>query len=333
MGTSHRQAPVKQVVREIQEGLKNYFSLPADYQVVLGNGGATMLWDMIGLGLVEQASQHFTCGEFSEKWHHAHSLIPWIKTSQEKVNYGEGIRPYEVAGCDMVCTTLNETSTGVQNTFLPAVISPDVLWAMDATSGAGQIPVDIKRVDLYYFSPQKVWASDGGLFVAFLSPKAQERIRKVASDKSRYIPESFKLIHALELGLNHQTYNTPALATLFLLNEQVKLLNQLGESAVAKQAAAKAQWLYDWAEKRPYLSAFVTDPTYRSQAVATIDVAPRYSVPDLTSMLRRQQVAVDIDGYRKLGRNQLRIAFFHNISLEDLMKLTQAIDLAIETNS
>lgn len=332
MGTSHRQAPVKKVVEEIQQGLKAYFGLPQDYVVVLGNGGATMLWDMIGLGLVERSSLHFTCGEFSEKWHKAHALIPWISAEEVKVPYGQGLAPEERAGFDFVCTTLNETSTGVQNTHLPKNPSADVLWAMDATSGAGQIPIDHRRIDLYYFSPQKVLASDGGLFVAFLSPKALERAKRIAADKTRFVPESFKWSHAIENGAGHQTYNTPALATLFLLNEQVKLLNQIGEARVASLAQEKARLLYGWATSRSYLTPFVKDPSHRSQAVATIDVDERYPVGDLTRVLRAQGVAVDIDGYRKLGRNQLRIAFFHNVALEDLEKLTQVIDLAIESN-
>jgi phosphoserine aminotransferase len=332
MGTSHRKDGVKNVVREIQEGLRTYFSLPQGYEVILGNGGATMFWDMIGLGLVEKSSAHFTCGEFSEKWYKAHKLIPWITTKQISVDYGRGLEMHEEPGFDLLCTTLNETSTGVQNTQVPQLQNLKTLVAMDATSGAGQILTDIKNVDLYYFSPQKVFASEGGLYVAFLSPKAIERAERLGRDASRFVPESFKWQHAIQNGRGNQTYNTPALATLFLLNQQVKRLNQLGQSAVVAQAQRKAALLYNWAEAKPYLSPFVKDAAHRSTAVATIDVDEKFKVDDITKVLRQQGVAIDIDGYRKLGRNQLRIALFHNIRYDDLDKLTSVISLMIESS-
>lgn len=330
MGTSHRKDAVKNVVREIQEGLRAYFSLPSGYEVVLGNGGATMLWDMIGLGLVEKSSVHFTCGEFSDKWYKAHKLIPWINTKQISVEYGRGIEMHEEPGFDFICTTLNETSTGVQNTRVPTMKNAQTLVAMDATSGAGQIMTDLKNVDLYYFSPQKVFASEGGLYVAFMSPKAIERAERLGRETGRFIPESFKWQHAIENGRGHQTYNTPSLATLFLLNEQIKRLNKLGQDAVVAQAQRKAALMYNWAESKPYLSAFVKDVAHRSTAVATIDVDEKYKVDDITKILRKQNAAIDIDGYRKLGRNQLRIAMFHNIRHDDLDKLTSIISSMIE---
>ncbi len=331
MGTSHRQGTVKNVVREIQEGLRAYFGLPSGYEVVLGNGGATMLWDMIGLGLVEKSSLHFTCGEFSEKWYKAHKLIPWLSTKQISVEYGHGIEMHEEEGFDFICTTLNETSTGVQNTRVPVMKNAQTLVAMDATSGAGQIKAAVQNVDLYYFSPQKVFASEGGLYVAFMSPKAIERAQRLALDKTRFVPESFKWQHAIEFGRGHQTYNTPSLATLFLLNEQIKRLNKLGQDAVVAQAQRKAAMLYGWAESKPYLSTYVKDIAHRSTAVATIDVDEKFKVDDITKILRKQNVAIDIDGYRKLGRNQLRIALFHNIRHDDLDKLISIISLIIES--
>lgn len=330
MGTSHRKDTVKNVVREIQEGLRTYFGLPQGYEVILGNGGATMFWDMIALGLVEKSSLHYTCGEFSEKWYKAHKLVPWITAKQVSVEYGRGIEMKEEAGFDFICTTLNETSTGVQNTHVPVLQNNKTLVAMDATSGAGQILTDIKNVDLYYFSPQKVFASDGGLYVAFMSPKAIERAERLGRDTSRFVPESLKWQHAIDNGRGHQTYNTPALATLFLLNQQVKRLNQLGQEAVVSQAQRKANLLYKWAESKPYLSPFVKEAAHRSTAVATIDVDEKFKVDDITKVLRQQGVAIDIDGYRKLGRNQLRIALFHNIRHDDLDKLTSIISLMIE---
>lgn len=331
MGTSHRKDAVRKVVKEIQDGLRGYFNLPAGYEVLLGNGGATFHWDMIGLGMVEKSSLHFVCGEFSEKWYKAHKLIPWISAQVEQVAYGEGINPRELDGHDMICATLNETSTGVRLTEIPQLKNPHTLMAIDATSGAGQMPLDFERVDVYYFSPQKVFASDGGLYVSILSPKAIKRAQAIAQDKTRFIPESLKWTHAIENSRNNQTYNTPALATLFLLNEQVKLMNQLGAKTVEAEAKRKADLLYSWAEQKAYLAPFVKEAKFRSQAVATIDVDDKFKVDDLTKRLRELNLAIDIDGYRKLGRNQLRIAFFHNIKFRDLEKLTSLISLAIES--
>lgn len=330
MGTSHRKEAVRKVVSGIQEGLKNYFNLPDDYLVVLGNGGATYVWDMIGLGLVEKSSVHFTCGEFSEKWLRSHQNIPWIKTQQVRVNYGEGVNAHEVEGADLICVTQNETSTGVMITELPEIKNAQTLIAVDATSGAGQIAIDLNKVDVFYFSPQKVFASEGGLFVAIMSPKAMARAKKINADPSRFIPESFKWSYAIENALGNQTYSTPAIASLFLLNEQIKLMNKVSYKEVIKQAQAKADFMYDWAESKSYLSCFVKDPAHRSLSVATIDIDAAYSAEDLAKRLRILGVALDIEGYRKLGRNQLRIGMFHNIALEDLKKLTSIISLAIE---
>lgn len=329
LGTSHRKDAVKNVVRELQVGLASYLNLPPGYEVVLGNGGATFVWDMIGLGLVEKSSVHFTCGEFSEKWLRSHENIPWIQTQQMKVAYGEGINPVEVDGFDLICVTQNETSTGVMISSLPELKNKNTLIAVDATSGAGQIDIDLNKVDVFYFSPQKVFASEGGLYVAILSPKAIARAQKIHSDKTRFIPESMKWSHAIENGRGHQTYNTPAIANLFLLNEQIKLMSQVGYQKVISLAQEKAAWMYTWAESKSYLSCFVKDPAFRSTAVATIDIDETYSAEALASRLRTLGVAVDIDGYRKLGRNQLRIGLFHNIALDDLKKLTKIIDLAI----
>lgn len=330
LGTSHRKDAVKNVVKEMQEGLKKYFNLPAGHEVVLGNGGATFLWDMIALGMVKKSSLHFITGEFSEKWYKAHKLVPWISVSEVTVPYGQGLNAEARAGFDMICTTLNETSTGVMTSELPEVDAQTIL-AIDATSGAGQIKVDFTKVDLYYFSPQKVFASEGGLYVAILSPKAIERAKKIqASD--RYIPESMKWSHAIENSRNHQTYNTPAVSTIFLLNEQVKLMNAFGgEEKVIAEAKRKAKLMYDWAEARPYLSAFVEEKRFRSEAVVTIDLDEKYKAEDLSKILRAQGAAIDIDSYRKLGRNQFRIALFHNVTYENLEKLTKMIDLAINS--
>ena len=329
LGTSHRKPAVKNLVRELQEGLKKYFNLPQGYEVLLGNGGATLFWDMIGLNLVEKSSLHFVTGEFSEKWFKAHKQIPWIKAHEIKVEYGLGLNPSEQSGHDLICCTLNETSTGVMMSELSKMKDPSTLVAMDATSGAGQIKIDFNLVDVYYFSPQKVFASEGGLYVAIFSPKAIARAEKLALDKTRYVPESLKISHAIENSRGNQTYNTPAISTIFLMNEQVKLMNTLGEDKVIEMAKIKAKFMYDWAESRPYLSPYVENKEFRSEAVVTIDVDSKYKVDDLTKVLRDQGAAIDIDGYRKLNRNQFRIALFHNVTLENLEKLTKMIDLAI----
>jgi phosphoserine aminotransferase len=330
LGTSHRKPAVKNLVKSVQDGFKKYFNLPVGYEVVLGNGGATFLWDMMALGMVEQKSLHFVCGEFSEKWYKAHKKVPWIKADIKQVDYGMGIDAIEVDGYDMICTTLNETSTGVQISSLPTIKNPNTLLAVDATSGAGQIPCDISKVDMFYFSPQKVFASEGGLWIAFMSPKALARVKKIEEDKSRYIPEvmSFKL--AVENSVANQTYNTPSITTFFYINEQLKLMNDLGFNKVCEMANDKAKLLYGWAEAKPYLSAYVKEEKYRSKAVATIDVDDKYPVDDMLKVLRSEKIAYDIDAYRKLGRNQFRISMFHNIKIEDLKKLTEVISMMIE---
>lgn len=331
LGTSHRKMPVRNLVKEMQDGIRTYFKLPSDYEVVLGNGGATFNFDMIGLGLVEKSSAHFICGEFSDKWYRAHNIIPWIKATPYKVEFGKGINPVEEPGHDIICCTLNETSTGVQLSDIPKLKNPETLMAVDATSGAGQIRADFSRIDYYFFSPQKVFASEGGLYVSIMSPKAIARAEKIAKDSSRFIPESMKWTHAIENSRNNQTYNTPAVATIFLLNEQLKLMNKLGEDKVIQEAKKKSSLMYGWAEEKSYLSPFIQEKAFRSDAVATIDIDPKYNADDLVKMLRDKNIALDIDGYRKLNRNQLRISMFHNVSYENLEKLTKIISLAIES--
>ena len=329
LGTSHRREAVRKVVQEMQEGIKSYFKLPTDYEVVIGNGGATLLWDMIGLGLIEKNPHHFVCGEFSDKWFRANKNIPWLQPEISKVDFGKGINPEYKKGSDFIACTLNETSTGVMLSELPDV-PQGCLLAIDATSGAGQIKIDFKKSDLYYFSPQKVFASEGGFYVAIMSPKAIERAQKIAKDSSRFIPESFKWTHAIDNSRQNQTYNTPAISTIFFLNEQVKLMNKLGEEAVVKEAKRKADLMYGWANSKSYLKPFIEEEKFRSIAVATIDLDEKYKADDLAQSLRAQGVVYDIDAYRKLGRNQFRIGLFHNVSYENLEKLTQIISLAVE---
>lgn len=330
LGTSHRKASVKSLVKEVQDGIRTYYNLPDGYEVILGNGGATFFWDVVALNFVEKNSYHFVCGEFTDKWAKAHKNVPWLSVEEKRVEFGQGIHVEDVQGFDTVCCTLNETSTGVQTPLIPKLSNPDALMMVDATSGAGQIKADFKNIDVYYFSPQKVFAADGGLYVAILSPKAIARAEKIAKDKTRFIPESLKIMHAIEFGRGNQTYNTPAIGTIFLLNEQIKLMNKLGEDEVIRLAKEKAKFMYDWAEEKPYLAPYIKEKEFQSQVVITLDLDEKYNADDLTKVLRDQKVVFDIDGYRKLGRNQFRIALFHNITLENLKKLTQIISLAIE---
>lgn len=330
LGTSHRQENVMRVVREIQEGLRSYFKLPDSYDIILGNGGATYLFDMIGLGLVKKKSAHFTNGEFSHKWYEAHKNIPWIEATEFKEEAGHGNDPKKIDGFDFVCGTLNETSTGAMISNLPDYSDTDTLLAIDATSGAGQIPCDIKKVDLYFFSVQKVFSSEGGLYVLFMSEKAKKRVEEIRS-LDRYIPASMNLKSALDYSKKNQTYNTPSLTSLYFLNEQVKAMNAFGgEEKVVELARKKADLIYSWAKKKPYLEPFIKEDKFKSLSVATIDVDSKFKVSDFTKYLRDEKIIYDIDGYRGLGRNQLRISLFHNIDFKDLEKLTKIIDYCYE---
>ncbi len=329
MGTSHRQSAVKNLVKDIQERMRDYFGLAQETEILLGNGGATLLWDMIGLGIVEKKSRHFTCGEFSQKWYKAHANIPWIDAEEISVDFGQGISP-DTQDEDLNCLILNETSTGVQNIKLPEVDRSKTLIAMDATSGAGQIEVDLAKIDLFYFSPQKVFAGEGGLFFCFASPEAIARAEKIEKDTNRYLPVIMSWKLAIENSQKHQTYNTPGVAGLFLVQQQLKKMQSLGFKKVCLQGKEKADLVYQWAESKDYLSCFV-DSESRSQTVATIDVDSNIPVDDILKNLREQNIVYDIDAYRKLGRNQFRIGMFHNIEKSELEKLTQLLSFIIES--
>lgn len=332
LGTSHRKSAVKNLVKEMQDGLRSYFNVPKDYEVVIGNGGATFLFDMIGLGLVKKKSAHFTCGEFSNKWYKSHAAIPWIEAQEFASKAGEGCDPKFVQGADLIAVTLNETSTGVQVTQMPKV-DADTLLCVDATSGAGQVPCDVSTVDVFFFSPQKVFASEGGFFVAIMSPKALARAAEIAKDSSRYIPPIMSWDFAIDNSTKNQTYNTPSISTIFFLNEQVKLMNKLGYKEVVSMADKKAKMIYDWAEAKPYLSCYITDAKFRSNAVATINLDEKFPADDLINLLEKKKLVYGIDAYRKLGKNQFRISLFHNITISDLEKLLRIISLAVESNS
>lgn len=328
LGTSHRQLAVRKICQEFQEGLKKFYKLPSGYEVILGNGGSTFLFDMIGLGLVKRKSYHYVSGEFSNKWYEAHKSIPWIEANAHHCDYGHCHNPQDQAGFDMICCTHSETSTGVMLSSFPKV-GDDTLLAVDATSSAGQVELDLSRVDLYFFSPQKVFAGEGGFYVVIMSPKALKRASELY-DVDHYRPKVMSWKFAIENSLQNQTYNTPSLSGIFLLNEQMKLLNSIGLSEVQNQAKKKYKLIKTWVDEKSYLEFYVKDEQFRSITVATINVDKKFPVSDLANRLRDKKMAFDIEGYRKLGENQLRISLFHNITFEDLEKLTKIISYAIE---
>jgi len=331
LGTSHRQAPVKNLVGQVREGIRQLFSLPEGYEVVLGNGGSTAFWDIATHGLIRQKSQHLNFGEFSSKFATAAKLAPWLD-APTVIASDPGTHPEAVAeaGVDVYGLTHNETSTGVA---LPikriAGADEGSLVLVDATSGAGGLPVDIAETDVYYFAPQKSFAADGGLWLAAFSPAALDRAAEIAAS-GRHIPAFFDLPTAIDNSKKNQTYNTPALATVFLLNDQLEWINGQGglDWAVARTADSSSR-LYTWAEKSSYATPFVTDPAKRSQVVGTIDFAEGIDAAAIAKVLRANGI-VDTEPYRKLGRNQLRVAMFPAVDPADVEALTASIDYVIE---
>ncbi|MEU8863700.1 phosphoserine transaminase [Streptomyces umbrinus] len=331
MGTSHRQAPVKNLVGKVREGVRDLFQLPEGYEVVLGNGGSTAFWDVATHGLIENKSQHLTFGEFSSKFAKAAKLAPWL-ADPDVITSEPGTHPEPVAqsGVDVYALTHNETSTGVAAP-VKRVAGADEgsLVLVDATSGAGGLPVDIAETDVYYFAPQKSFAADGGLWIAIFSPAAIERAERVHAS-GRHVPEFFSLPTAIDNSRKNQTYNTPALATLFLLNDQLEWINgQGGLDWSVRRTATSARTLYGWAEDVKYANPFVTDPAKRSQVIGTIDFTDDVDASAVAKVLRANGI-VDTEPYRKLGRNQLRVAMFPAIDPADIESLTKCIDYVIE---
>ena len=331
MGTSHRQPAVKNVVGEVREGLAELFQLPDGYEIVLSLGGATAFWDAATFGLIEKKSAHLTYGEFSSKFAKASKMAPWLDAPQI-IEAEPGSAPEVVAGeegVDLIGWAHNETSTGTMVPVTRPAGSEGQLVAIDATSGAGGLPVDMSQADVYYFSPQKCFASDGGIWLAAMSPAAIERIEKINSS-DRFIPAFLNLQTAVDNSRKNQTYNTPAVGTLLMLADQVKWMNANGglDGMVARTTESSSH-LYNWAENRAEATPFGTDAAKRSLVVGTIDFEDNIDAAQIAKVLRANGI-LDIEPYRKLGRNQLRIGMFPAIDPEDIRRLTGAIDWVLD---
>jgi phosphoserine aminotransferase len=331
LGTSHRQAPVREVVRRIRSGLAELFSLPNGTVVALGNGGSTAFWDAAAFGLIRDRSQHLSFGEFSAKFVTVTTRAPWLADpSVISAEPGSHPLPRAEAGIDAYALTHNETSTGVCMPIRrPAGADPGSLVLVDATSAAGALPVDPAEFDAYYFAPQKVFGAEGGLWLALLSPAALARIDEIAAS-GRYMPEFLSLRVAVENSVKDQTLNTPAVSTLVLLANQIEwMLDKGGLAWSAKQTVRSSEILYSWAERSEFATPFVSDPAMRSPVVGTIDLADAVSADAIAQILRENGI-VDTDSYRKLGRNQLRIGMFPSVEPADVAALTECIDYVAE---
>lgn len=327
-GTSHRQAPIKNLVGRVRDGVKQLFSTPDGYEVILGNGGSTAFWDAAAFGLIDKRSLHLTYGEFSSKFASCVAKNPFVGDPIIiKADAGSAPAVQSDPDVDVVAWAHNETSTGVAVPIQrPA---GDALVAIDATSAAGGLPVNIADTDAYYFAPQKNFASDGGLWIAVMSPAALARVEQIAAT-DRWVPDFLSLPIAVENSLKNQTYNTPAIATLILLAEQLDWLNGNGGLDWAvKRTADSSQRLYSWAESRPFTTPFVADPALRSQVVGTIDFNDDVDAAAVAKVLRANGI-VDTEPYRKLGRNQLRVAMFPAVDPDDISALTACVDWVVE---
>ncbi len=329
-GTSHRQAPVKNLVGRVRDGLRQLFSVPEGYEVILGNGGATAFWDAAAFGLVDKRSLHLTFGEFSAKFASAVAGNPFVGDPIViKAEPGSAPQPASDPSVDAIAWAHNETSTGVALPVRRPAGSGDALVLIDATSAAGGLPVDINDVDVYYFAPQKNFAADGGLWFAVMSPAALARVEKIAAS-GRWVPEFLSLPVAVDNSLKNQTYNTPAIGTLVLMAEQIDwMLGNGGLDWAVKRTADSSSRLYSWAEASPVATPFVADPALRSQVVGTIDFNDDVDASAIAAILRANGI-VDTEPYRKLGRNQLRVAMFPAIDPEDVSALTRCVDWVLE---
>ena len=327
MGTSHRQAPIKDLVGRVREGLGELFRIPDGYEVILGNGGSTAFWDMAAFSLIEKRSENLTFGEFGSKFAQAASA-PFLE-APHVIDAPAGSRA-EVAivdGVDVYAWPQNETSTGVSAPVIR--VDADALTVIDATSAAGGIDFDASQTDVYYFAPQKNFAADGGLWFALFSPAAIERVSSIAGS-GRYIPEFLSLKNAIDNSRLNQTLNTPALATLLMLESQVDWINGNGGLAWADaRTRESSSALYEWADAASYATPFVSNPDHRSQVVVTIDFDESVDAGAVASTLRANGI-VDTEPYRKLGRNQLRVATFVAIEPSDVRQLISSIEYVVE---
>lgn len=329
-GTSHRQKPVKDVVARVRSGLRELFGLPDGYEVVLGNGGTTAFWDAAAFGLVRERALHLTNGEFSSKFAAVTKGNPFIGDPiVVSAEPGSAPEPVSDPSADLIGWAHNETSTGVSIPVRRPAGSEHALIAIDATSGAGGLPVTITDADVYYFAPQKCFASDGGLWVALMSPAALARVEEIKAS-GRWTPDFLSLPIAIDNSTKDQTYNTPALGTLLLFADQIEWLNGNGGLDWAvKRTLDSSSRLYSWAESSEYATPYVTDPAHRSQVVGTIDFADSVDAAAVAKILRANGI-VDTEPYRKLGRNQLRIGMFPAIDPDDVSQLTRAIDWVVQ---
>ena len=330
LGTSHRRAPIRNLVGRVRDGLSEFFGVPDGYEVIMGNGGATAFWDVSTHALIQEKSQHLSFGEFSSKFVKAVDKAPWL-SAPSVIEADPGSCPVPVAeqGVDTYAWPHNETSTGVMAPVHRVEgADPGALVLIDATSGAGGLPVDIAETDVYYFAPQKCFASDGGLWIATMSPQALERATTVAA-AGRHIPAILDLEIAIDNSRKNQTYNTPSLATLFLLAEQVDWLNAGGGLKYAvERTTDSSSRLYGWAERTEFTTPYVTDPAIRSLVVGTINFDESVDAELVAQTLRANGI-VDVEPYRKLGRNQLRVGMYPAVDPDDVEALTDCIDFVV----
>ena len=330
LGTSHRQKPVKSLVGRVRSGLRELFDLPEGYEVVLGNGGTTAFWDAAAFGLVRERALHLTFGEFSSKFAKVTQGAPFLGDSVVvSAQPGDAPVPATADGVDAIAWAHNETSTGVMVPVRRPAGSDGSLVLIDATSGAGGLPVTADEFDVYYFAPQKCFASDGGLWIALMSPAALERVSEIGSS-GRWVPEFLSLPVALDNSTKDQTYNTPSVATLFLLAEQVDwMLGNGGLDWAVKRTLDSSSRLYSWAERTAYTTPFVANPEHRSQVVGTVDFTDDIDAAAVAKVLRANGI-VDVEPYRKLGRNQLRVGMFPAIEPDDVTALTECVAWVVE---
>ena len=330
LGTSHRQAPVRNLVGEVRRGLADLFSLPEGYEIILGNGGATAFWDIAAFGLVRERAQHLAFGEFSAKFGSVTTKAPFLDDPTIiKGEPGTLPTPRAEAGVDVYAWAQNETSTGVMAPVARVEGADEgALVLVDATSGAGGLPLDVTQSDVYYFGPQKCFAADGGLWLAAFSPAALARVDEIAAS-GRWVPDFFSLPTAITNSRLNQTYNTPAVSTLALLSSQIGWINsQGGLDWAVRRTTDSSSRLYQWAEAMAYTSPFVAEPSARSLVVGTIDFSDEVDAASVAKVLRANGI-VDVEPYRKLGRNQLRVGMFPAVDPEDVSKLISSIDYVV----